>query len=292
MKKVIVFLAVCSKLNAQKIQLTGKILNKENKEIVAYANISFLDSSNGVSSNKEGRFFLEIEKKLMNKKVHISCLNFKDTIVFERDLQNKILFLKPENYVLNEIVISKKRNEKIILDKVKRRVIPMYSGGSVKMIAKYFPNYHQLGYYFQNIKIHFSRRGFKKSKFRIRIFSVDSINGKPKRDLLLKSIPISIKKKQKEIVINLENSMLEVPKNGFFVAFEKLFIPENEFFYEKGRLKKSQKSYSPVIGLTKTKELSLEDCKIFLFNKGKWWLSPKMDKNDKWVPAISVTLSN
>lgn len=131
-------------MNVQKNQLTGEILNKENKEIVAYANISFLDSIDGVSSNKEGRFSLEIEKKLMNKKVHISCLNFKDTIVFARDLQNKILFLKPKNYVLNEIVISKKRNEKIILDKVKRRVIPMYSGGSVKMIAKYFPNHHQL----------------------------------------------------------------------------------------------------------------------------------------------------
>ena len=144
MKKIIVFLVVCSKLNVQKNQLTGEILNKENKEIVAYANISFLDSIDGVSSNKEGRFSLEIEKKLMNKKVHISCLNFKDTIVFARDLQNKILFLKPKNYVLNEIVISKKRNEKIILNKVKRRVIPMYSGSYVKIIAKYFPNHHQL----------------------------------------------------------------------------------------------------------------------------------------------------
>lgn len=38
---------------------------------------------------------------------------------------------------------------------------------------------------------------------------------------------ILLMENQKEIVINLENFMLEVPENDFFVAFEKLFLKMN-----------------------------------------------------------------
>lgn len=290
--RVLFFLFFClSTVQSQKTLLKGSVIDSETKQPVVYANISFLKSNKGISSNEDGTFSLEIDKELLNDKVHISCLNYKDTIVSAFDLQNKNLAMQSKNEILNEVVISKKKNKKIILDKVKRRVIPLYSGDVVKMTAKYFPANYPKGYYLEEIKLHFSRRGSRKSKFRIRIFSVDSISGKPKEDLLLKNLPITIEEKQKVAIINLEDLFLEAPSNGFYVAFEKLFIPENKFI-EKKSFKKNYVWYSPTIGLTKNKEFSKENCKVYLYRKGKWWLNPKFDKEDRWIPAISVTLSN
>lgn len=276
---------------SQTIQFKGSIINKETKEPVVYANISFLTTDRGISSNEDGTFSLEIDKKILNEKVHISCLNYKDTVVLASQIQNKVLKLTSENYELEEVVISKKVDRKVILDKVKRRIIPMYSGNTVKMFAKFFPNNYPENYYIEKINIHFSRRGARKSKFRIRIFSVDSLTGKPNKDLLLKSIPILLEEDQKVINIDLENFIIEAPKNGFYIAFEKLFIEENKFIEKKGHFK-NRVWYSPVIGLTKTKEIKSKDCKIYLFNKGRWVNVPKVDEKDTWVPAISVTLSN
>lgn len=245
---------------SQTIQFKGFIIDKETEEPVMYANISFLKVDIGISSDEDGKFSLEIDENLLNEKVHISSLNYKDTVVVASEIQNKILKMSSKSYQLEEIVLSKKRNKKIVLDKVKRRIIPMYSGGTIKMFAKFFPNNYSESYYIEKINIHFSRRGTRKSKFRIRVFSVDSITGEPDKDLLLKSIPITLGENQREIEVNIEEFITEVPKNGFYVAFEKLFIEENKFIDKRGDLKK-RIWYSPVMGSLSQKKLNLRNVK-------------------------------
>lgn len=289
--RVFLFLFLTSFIaQSQTFQLEGKIIDKLTKEPVAYANISFVKGSLGISSQENGSFSLEIPTKKLKEKVHISCLNYKDTIVFVNQIQQKTIGLQPKIYNLNEVVLSKKKTQKITLDKVKRRVFPMHSS-NLKMIAKYFPNSLKGEYFFDKIKVHFARRASRKAKFRIRVFSVDEKTGKPKDDLLHKSIPVKIKEKQREVELDISFLDIEVPKKGFFIAFEKLLIPENKYFYRNHKNKKSI-YHAPIIGMTKTKEIKSADCKIYLFNKGSWWESPKISEGDKWVPAISVTLTD
>ena len=68
----------------------------------------------GISSTEKGTFELDILQKDLDRKVHVSCLNYQDTIVVAKDLQNKTIFLSPKSYELNEITLSKKLNKELV----------------------------------------------------------------------------------------------------------------------------------------------------------------------------------
>lgn len=268
MKKLIFCLCISTQLFSQQVIFKGKLVDKESKEPIVYANISFLNSDKGISSQENGEFEIPIDKKLLESKIYISCLNYKDTIVFAKDLQNKTLYLIAKNIELKEIVISKKRNKKVILDKVKKRVSPLHTGG-IRMIAKYFPNELTEDFLIDKVKIHFSKRNATNAKFRLRIFSKDLESNLPKEDLLIESIPISIQKGKRLIEINLEDYYLSFPKDGVFAVFEKLLIPYN--FYEwKESDEKFNKYYAPIIGITKSKEFK-DYKRVSIYSKGKWF---------------------
>jgi hypothetical protein len=289
MKKLLLLLFVCTQSFSQTINFKGKLLDKETNKPVVYANISFLKSNTGISSLEDGTFNLEIDKKLLKEQLHISCLNYKDTVVLASRLQNKMLYLQPKSFELDEVVISRKGREELILDKVTKRVYPFHTIG-LRMVAKYFPNKLKEDYFIDKISIFFAKRGSQKAKFRIRVFSVDELTGKPKEDILTKSIPISIEGKQKKVKLNLEEYYIELPKNGVFIVFEKLLIPYNlyEFSYKN---EEKQEYYAPVIGLTNSKEFK-DINRIYYYNRGDWHTVLMPDNDFSSVPAISLTLSN
>ncbi|WP_275314662.1 carboxypeptidase-like regulatory domain-containing protein [Tenacibaculum bernardetii] len=287
MKKIIISLFLSTQIFSQAINLKGKLLDANTKEPIVYANISFLKSNKGISSLEDGTFNLEIDKKLLKEKVHVSCLNYKDSLVFAKELQNKTFFLNPKNIGLDEVIVSKKRNKKIVLDKVKRRVSPFHTSG-IRMLGKYFPNKLKFDVFIDKVSIYFSKRNTHNAKFRIRIFSVDKKTGKPKEDILNESTPVLIREGQRVVELNLEEHYLEFPENGLFVVFEKLLIPSNS--YKLDDFKKSI-YYAPVIGLTKIKEYR-EINRIYYYNKGNWHKIPIPENDFSYVPAISLTLTN
>jgi hypothetical protein len=289
MKKLLLLLFVCSNLFSQTINFKGNLLDKETNKPVVYANISFLKSNTGISSLEDGTFNLEIDRKLLKEQLHISCLNYKDTVVIASNLQNKTLFLQPKFFELDEVFISRKGRQELILDKVRKKVYPFHTFG-LRMVGKYFPNKLKEDYFIDKISIFFAKRGYQKAKFRIRVFSVDELTGKPREDILTKSIPISIEGKQKKVELNLEEYYIELPKNGVFIVFEKLLIPYNlyELSYKN---EEKQEYYAPVIGLTKSKEFKGIN-RIYYYNRGDWYTVLMPDNDFSSVPAISLTLSN
>lgn len=292
MKSILLALFICTQTFGQNIEFKGKLLDAITKEAVVYASISFLDNNKGIYSTENGTFSLKINQKLLEKRILISCLNYKDMLITASDLHQKIIFLQPKTYMLNEIVVNKVLNKKVILDKVKRRIIP-YHSTIIGMVGKYFPNSSKNACcnFIQSVTIHFPKRRNKKSKFRVRIFDRDSITGLPNKDMLTVNIPITIGENDSEVFLDLSNYSLEMPKNGFFVAFEKLLIPFNHY-NKKIHNGRTVDFYSPVIGITKSKEFPEINNRNYLYYKGTWIQSPKVAESDRFVPAISVTLSN
>jgi hypothetical protein len=295
MKKLLFFLLISSQVFAQKTTFKSVLLDANTKEPVVYANISFLKSNKGISSNEDGTFSMNLSEKYLNFKVHISCLNYKDTIVFAKDIQNKKLYLQPKSFVLDEIKLTKRIEKSVLLGEVKNRVQGVHTSG-MRMLAKYFPNDKRANCcsFLETIEIHLAKKKNhrKKSKFRVRVFSKDEKTGLPKEDLLNINLPIEIKDGQETAIIDLSNYSIEMPENGVFIAFEKLFIPfnaygknesdsENEFFY------------SPIIGYTKYSKKDRND-NMYMFVKGKWQLSPlsKIKMMRKYAPAIALKLTN
>jgi hypothetical protein len=292
MKKIIFFLLISSHLFSQEINFSGKLLDIETKEPIVYANISFLDSDKGISSQESGVFSLSIDKKYLDSKIHISCLNYSDTIIFAKDLYKKTIYLKSITEVLDEVVLTKKINKEVVLDEVKKKVEAVHTSG-MRMIAKYFPSSKKTECcnYISTIEIHFSKRHSNQSKFRFRIFDKDKNTGLPKGDLLKVNLPLVLKEGELKLTVNLEAYDIEMPKDGLFVAFEKLFIPFNEYGEDVNN-PEAKTYYSPVVGFTKYPKK--KENMLYLYVKGKWQKSPLTRIKDfkKYAPAISVTLTN
>lgn len=294
MKKItcIIFLITTS-IFAQKTEFKGKLLDKNTDEPIVYANLSFLDSNLGISTIEDGTFIMYIDKKFLNSKIHISCLNYKDTIVLAKDLLNSTLFLKSKTEILEEVVLTKILDKQVVLDPIKKKIQNMHSSG-LRMIAKYFPNTKKNACcsYITKVEVQFPKRQNQQSKFRFRIFDRDSITGFPKDDLLTESIPITIRKGETSVFLDLENYGIEMPKNGFFIAFEKLFIPFNEYGEDEHN-SVTGKFYSPVMGMTKSTEYR-KVIRNYIYAKGIWRDLSGLNKGPMkgYVPAISVTLTN
>lgn len=295
MKKLFFFLFLSTTVFSQRIDFTGKLLDKETKAPVVYANISFLKSNKGISTNEDGTFEMRLPKKYLEFKVHISCLNYQDTIVFAKDLQNSTLFLKPKTFVLDEIILAKKVDRAIVLGEVKGNVQGVHTAG-LRMLAKYFPNdkRSKCCNYLETIEIHFAKRSQhqKKSKFRIRMFNKDEKTGLPKEDVLNINLPVEIENGQKVTTIDLSNYNIEMPENGIFIAFEKLFIPFNQYGQNNSDTE-NEFLYAPIIGYTKYSKKDRND-NLYFFVKGKWQLSPlsKIKMMHKYAPAIALKLTN
>lgn len=279
--------------NAQRVVFKGQLLDASTKDPVVYANLSFLDTEKGISSNEDGTFRMYLDEKYLSGKIHISCLNYKDTIVQASSLQNTVLYLTPKSEVLNEILLTRKLEQKVVLDPVKKGIVSMHSRG-LRMVAKYFPNTkkNKCCSYLTKITIEFPRRKNQQSKFRFRVFGVDEKTGKPASDLLLENIPVTIGEYDTQVELDLTDHNIKMPENGFFVAFEKLFIPYNKYGKnDKDPLEEG--FYSPVIGVTKSRAFK-KYSRNYIYTKGMWIELPmtKRGRLRGYVPAISVTLSN
>jgi hypothetical protein len=135
MKKFLVLLLISTSVFSQKLPLKGKIVDKETKEPVKYANISFLKNDIGTSYSEFGHYWLMADQKLYSEKVHISCLNYKDTIIQAKELHSNIIQLEPKSYKLKEIVISKKVDRELVIDKYKRKDIKTTFGGGQNLLG-------------------------------------------------------------------------------------------------------------------------------------------------------------
>ena len=228
MKKLLFLLLIPTTVFSQRVNFKGKLVDEKTQEPIVYANISFLKSNKGISSNEDGTFSMNLDKKYLESKVHVSCLNYKDTIVFAKDLHQKTLYLKPLNIVLDEIILTKRVEKTIILGEVKGKVQGVHTSG-MRMLAKYFPNDKRVKCcnYIETIEIHFAKKSNhrKKAKFRIRVFNKDDKTGLPNEDILNVNLPIEIEEGQRVTSVDISNYNIEMPKDGLFIAFEKLFIP-------------------------------------------------------------------
>lgn len=299
MRVFLCLLFVCISVKSQTFLLKGKLVDAVSYKPISYANISFLKGNKGVSTEENGMFSIEITKENLKEKVHISCLNYKDTIVVAKDLQNTSFTLRPKTFELNEVIITKKVDKKLNVDKYKRKHIKSSFGGLQKspwIVTKFFKykSRYEKTPYLKEIIVYFnSLLGRRKSKFRVRLFKLDTVLNKPSVDLVNKEIIAYSKKIDGKVKIDVSHLNIEFPKEGFFVGLERLHIPYNFYEYtytKKGKKKKYiAKAVAPSFGAVYTKDT------INVFVKGKWkkhYFPQDFYKGNAIQPAISLTLSN
>src|SRR5690606_19641159 len=112
----------------------GFVYDEENKQPIPYVNISIIESSNGTSSDENGSFELTIDEADFNKQVHLSSLGYKDSIIsVENLIKSDKIFLKAKIEQLNEVVISKKFEEKfLVVNPIKKKKVKVGLGAGTK----------------------------------------------------------------------------------------------------------------------------------------------------------------
>jgi len=278
----------------------GFVLNENTKTPIPYVNISILKSQIGTSSHEDGSYHLEIFKEDIDKGIKLSSLGYKDSIIsVSKLIKLKTIYLKPLIEELNEVVITNKFEEKFLeINPLSKSDLCSGFGTSAKnpwIIASYFPfkDNYELTDYIKSVKFYFGNFKNKKSKFRLRLYSV-GLDGLPNRDLISKNIIVELKRKQKSVEIDLTVYSLIFPREGFFVAFEWLYIPYNTekvtYVFENKKNKKGLK-YNPTFsGICQPSR----DMKTAIYISGQWkdMTLNFFRKDKKIIPAISLTLSN
>ncbi len=279
---------------------TGFVYDHATKTPVPYVNISILKSSVGTSSDDDGSYKLSIKNEDLNKSVKLSSLGYKDSILKIADfVKLKDIYLKPIIEKLPEVRLTKQQEEIIlVVNKIKEEDLCQGYGSHAKnpwILGVYFPfkEAYENTEYLKSVRFHFGNFKNNKAKFRLRIFSIgkDSL---PDKDLLRENVIVSLKKKQKNMDVDISDHGIIFPREGFYVAFEWLYIPYNAekvTFQYKNRKNEKRLKYNPTFSGTCEEEGIY---KVAMYNSGKWrfYASNKYQSDEKVIPAISLTLSN
>ncbi|MBC7641736.1 MAG: carboxypeptidase-like regulatory domain-containing protein, partial [Flavobacterium sp.] len=240
---LIFFLAINVSLFSQ---MKGKVIDDKNQPI-PFVNIQIENENIGTTSEENGTFIIhELDK---NKNLVFSAIGYQKQIA--KATNDLIVTLQTSEYQLNEVVIVKKfgTKEKEI-GKTDNITATAFDNGP-KIDAKFFPYLPKYSKtrFIKQIAIQTDSK-LDNANFKIHLYSVDK-NGFPADELLHKNLILSVSNGIKKTFFNILDYNLQIPKNGIFVAFEKLIIEKNKL--EKSIIDKNngtikiQKTYYPFV---------------------------------------------
>lgn len=278
----------------------------ENNNPIPYVNIWIENENIGTTSEQDGSFSLQL--KSQEKNLIFSAIGFENKIIKANETEKVVL--KNSLIQLDEVVIKKRMLEL-------NKEIGNYENGGFRDHENYFVN----GIYFKILEEDLVKYPFiKEVKFRslsenknakIRVYLVErKEDGSPGLQLLSDEIIIEVKKGNTKSKINFSSKKIEIPKEGFFVVFEKLKIEQNKHYFEYNYKDKDGKKV-PYKGLSYEPEIPLvpleEDIGWNKRTNDKWEKSSKttiqnpnsfenilMKKyhNKYLIPSVSVTITN
>jgi len=264
----------------------GNIVNKITKEKIPFATVGLTKENIGTNADEDGKFSLT-SKKCVADSLVISCVGYETSKFSVDNLPSNLQFEISERQIeLRTIIVKNNFKSSYTLNDYSNCGFNSYtSSGSVTQIAQHLqsPIANSL---LSEINI---CKEADNSLFRIRVYDMDPISGKPSFDLA--DTIIEVKSGKRHVKINLEKYNIVIPEKDFFVGIEWLYIPfnENNVKGKKDGQKINYSRYNPFIffrnrGCNKDNlEKSLEAWQLDFRRK---WIRMYQD----WVFLISVTV--
>lgn len=295
----ILVLLMVEMVYAQEVLLEGHIYEAGKDSPIPFANISFLNSLKGTSSNEEGYFYMDIPETYLPKKIHISSLGFKDTIVTAAQIRAKQkIRLREETYELDEVVVAHAMGNVQVLNPISSYDIKsgFTSAATPWVLALYFPNIGAAKKYVEQVTV-FLQKNAKftgQSRFRLRVFGVNPNNKKPGNDILRKNVILESDPDKDFVSIDLSEFGIQVPREGIYVGLEWIFLPYNWYVvnYEHPITKNKvvEDHFAPTFAAVYQKN---QNYRTMVYGLGEWsdFIIKAPDNKRNLVPAISVKVS-
>jgi len=205
--------------------------------------------------------------------------------------------LASKAYQLNDVVILKKKETKIIeIGKSKNAIYQAFDNGP-RIDVKYFPYLlrYQKTKFIKQVTIETDSK-IEGATVKIHFYSVDE-NGFPGEELLTKDFVATVPNGVVKNIFNISDFNLRMPKKGLFVGFEKLIIERNKLEIPvtnyNTNVTSIKKTYSPLV-LYNLEERDF----LFTFSGGKWNKEIQYDNNKVpikrmvYEPSINLILTN
>lgn len=171
---------------SQEKKISGKVLNFENNEPLAYVNIGIKNKTVGTVSNENGLFKLSLNDKVTSKDTIIfSYIGFKTEkyLVSELNKTKEPILLQPKNMELDEVVVSSKKI------KLKSKKIGRTSKGLGLMHSNFYTYYEKdvddrlskergmkfkirRNCHIKDLNFNITSNDFKSLKFRVNIYKI------------------------------------------------------------------------------------------------------------------------
>ncbi|WP_295333934.1 carboxypeptidase-like regulatory domain-containing protein [Flavobacterium sp.] len=272
---------------AERNEVKGVVVD-ENNQPIPYVNIWVENENIGTTSEEDGTFTLPVSE---TKRICFSALGYETRIVSATNVKSVVLY--PKTLALNEVVIEKRKGtQEIVIGDFSG--IKLNSGvtntgqDNVHVWAKFIR-------YNEKIKAHpfiesiefVTNSKLKNALLRIRIFNVNN-EGLPIGDEVEEDILVSIKKGEKNNIVDLAKYNIKIPEEGIMIGFEYLKLEQNKYEYNyiiEGE-KESQKRfrYEPSI-----KGFYPGDKTLMILNRDG---SPRSAGNGNIEIALKIKLSN
>jgi len=299
MRFILFSLLLVTQLSAQEVLFEGKVLDSKTKEPIPYVNLSFLNTLKGTSTDEKGHFFLDIPENLLQNKVHISSLGYKDSIIVSESLyKSKVFHMVEESFELDEVVISESLGNSDVLNPINSYSLTSgFSSSSTPwVLALYFPNIGNTKKYVEKITVFFQKDPkFEResSKFRLRVYDVNPITKEPERDLVRKSLVLESTKEKDYVILDLSTLNIEIPREGIYIGLEWLFVSYNWYrnvsTHAITNKKVVEDRFAPTFSGVYVKN---QNYRAMIYGMGKWtdFTVKSKDGSENFVPAISLKI--
>lgn len=301
---IVILLFLQPKLVFGQSNISGHIIDETTKNPVKFANIWIKDANIGTTSDKDGFFSLVIDSLCINKNVVISAIGYSDTIIPADKIQSEIR-LRQKIYQLPEVAVSPKKKKVLIINDLSDTKLnaAIMNDTTPQIVGRFF-HYDERNLSFRYIKsVIIYSHDIHRGKFNLRLYSFDTINLKPIKELVNQNIIVETRSSliggPKPVEIDLSKYNIIFPGAGLLVCVEWLILPENRykvtFTYTDSKVKKVEIMYSPQLSATLNKEGYM-----YQYKKGVWWKPEKRktsliitdDDYYYFNPAISIKLTD
>ncbi|MES2734591.1 MAG: serine hydrolase [Bacteroidota bacterium] len=236
---ILLFLLLSTYHSFGQVEIQGKIVNKQDNQPVAYVNIGIPMTSVGTISNADGSFSIKVPAQYQKNAILFSALGYKSkTIPVESLLgQSNMIYLIEVAISIDEVVVKAKAS-KVITAKLGNRLqtIGTLHGDSTSAGAAMallidakspgFPAGLLPPIFPKEAYLRIAINSLDSIKVRVRLYDMDSITGKPGKDLLNESVLITSNKPNGWISVDLSSYNIPIMKMPFFLAFEWLMDKE------------------------------------------------------------------
>ncbi len=240
---VIVFLILIPFCASYAQELSGKVIDAETSNPLAYVHIGIFNRNMGVISRENGEFQIDLSKAGKNENLSFSIIGYETKSIPINNIHksNMTVKLQPKVYVLPEIVIN--NSEIVDIEKFGRYEPTKFTTGQSGPDKYGFGGewglqicHDNKTYQVKKVSFHVRFNTMDSVLFRINIYNIkDSLPGE---SLLKKEVFVTSHKRQHWITADLTSQNLVI-SNDVIVTFELIRIwysnkGDNELFFTHG----------------------------------------------------------